>query len=138
MSRLKKRSTLLLAVAAALALPVLAGAQIPRPAAVEVDMGEFTFRPSVIRLQAGRPAALILRNRGQIAHQLETDYLRTVAIRLVSAVLDVEMPGVDVVRLEPGGSARLEFLPRQKGRFAFACTIEGHREAGMHGVLEVR
>jgi uncharacterized cupredoxin-like copper-binding protein len=28
------------------------------------------------------------------------------------------------------------FTPRRKGRFPFACTIEGHREAGMVGVLE--
>jgi uncharacterized cupredoxin-like copper-binding protein len=105
---------------------------------VEVDMVEFAFRPNVIRLEAGRPARVVLRNRGQIAHQLETDYLRKVPVRLVDATLDAEMPGVDVVRLEPGGSARLEFFPRQKGRFTFACTIEGHREAGMHGVLEVR
>lgn len=138
MSPLATRSILLLAAAAALALPVLAAAQVPRPATIEVDMGEFAFRPTVIRLQAGRPATLVLRNRGQIAHQLETDYLRKVAVRLVDSTLDVEMLGMDVVRLEPGGSARLEFFPRQKGRFAFACTIEGHREAGMHGVLEVR
>jgi len=46
--------------------------------------------------------------------------------------------GDGLVRLDPGGSSRLEFLPRRKGRFAIACTIEGHREAGMHGILEVR
>jgi uncharacterized cupredoxin-like copper-binding protein len=132
------RSILVLAAAAALTLPVLAAAQVPKPVAVEVDMVEFAFRPSVIRLEAGRPARVVLRNRGQIAHQLVTDYLRKVPVRLVDATLDAEMPGLEVVRLEPGGWARLEFFPRQKGRFAFACTIEGHREVGMHGVLEVR
>jgi uncharacterized cupredoxin-like copper-binding protein len=101
-------------------------------------MTEFAFHPSVIRLEAGRPVRMVLRNRGQIAHQLVSGYLLKVPVRLVDATLDVEMPGVEVVRLEPGRSARLEFLPRQKGRFTYACTIEGHREAGMHGVLEVR
>jgi uncharacterized cupredoxin-like copper-binding protein len=128
----------MLAAAAALAMPVLAVAQVPRPVTVEVDMVEFAFRPSVIRLEAGRPARVVLRNRGQIAHQFEADYLRKVPVRLVDVTLDAEVNGVDVVRLDPGGSARLEFFPRQKGRFTFACTIEGHREVGMHGVLEVR
>jgi uncharacterized cupredoxin-like copper-binding protein len=132
------RSILILAAVATLVLPWLAAAQVPRPVAVEVDMVDFAFRPNVIRLEAGRPARVVLRNRGQLAHQLQTDYLRKVAVRLVDATLDAETTGVDVVRLEPGGSARLEFFPRQKGRFAFACTIEGHREAGMQGVLEVR
>ncbi|MDR7420317.1 MAG: cupredoxin domain-containing protein [Armatimonadota bacterium] len=132
------RSILVLAAATALVLTALGAAQVPKPTTVDVEMVEFAFRPSVIRLEAGRPAKVVLRNRGQIAHQLVADYLLKMPIRLVDATLDAEMPGIELVRLEPGGSARLEFHPRRKGRFIFACTIEGHREAGMHGVLEVR
>jgi uncharacterized cupredoxin-like copper-binding protein len=107
-------------------------------ATVEVEMLEFAFRPRLIHLRAGVPVRMALRNRGQIAHQLETDYLHRVPVRLVTEALYAEAPGLDLVRLNPGGSARLEFRPRRTGRFVFACTIEGHREAGMHGVLEVR
>jgi uncharacterized cupredoxin-like copper-binding protein len=120
-----------------LALPALARAQVQR-ATVEVEMLEFVFRPPAIQLAAGRPTRLIFRNRGQIAHQFETDALREAAVRLVDATLDADVRGLEVIRLEPGGWARLEFLPRRKGRFAFACTIEGHREAGMTGILLVR
>src|SRR5436853_4971095 len=49
-----------------------------------------------------------------------------------------ETAGLDVIRLDPGGTARVEFLPQRKGRFVFACTLEGHQEAGMQGVLEVK
>jgi len=49
-----------------------------------------------------------------------------------------EMAGLEFLRLTPGGTARLEFVPRRKGRFVFACTIEGHMGAGMRGVLDVR
>ena len=48
-----------------------------------------------------------------------------------------ETPGLELIRLDPGGTARVEFLPRRTGRFVFACTLEGHQEAGMQGVLEV-
>ncbi len=101
-------------------------------------MSEFVFRPAIIRLTAGRPVRLVLVNRGQIAHQIETAYFRGLGVRIVSNGMYMEAPGLDLIRLDPGGTARLEFLPRKKGRYVFACTIEGHREAGMQGVLEVR
>ncbi len=101
-------------------------------------MREFVFRPATIRLTAGRPVRLILVNRGQIAHQIETAFFRGLDVRIVSNGTYMEAPGLDLIRLDPGGTARLEFLPRKKGRYVFACTIEGHREAGMQGVLEVR
>jgi uncharacterized cupredoxin-like copper-binding protein len=80
----------------------------------------------------------VFTNRGQIAHQFETDYLRQIPARIADVTLSVEASGLDVVRLAPGSTATVEFLPRRRGRFTFACTIEGHREVGMHGVLEVR
>ena len=129
---------MLLALTVALVVPTLGGAAEMSRATVDIEMLEFAFRPRTIHLKVGMPVRLTLRNRGQIAHQLEAGYLRQVDVRLLNDVLHLEAPGLYVARLNPGGSAALEFLPRRKGRFAFACTIEGHREAGMTGVLEVR
>ncbi len=100
-------------------------------------MSEFAFRPATIYLTAGQPVQLVLVNRGQIAHQFETSYLRAVVVRIGGEMMAVETPGLNFLRLDPGGTARLDFLPREKGRFSFACTIEGHREAGMQGILDV-
>lgn len=105
---------------------------------LRVEMVEFAFRPAVIKVAAGRLVTLRLVNRGQIAHQFETVALRAVAVTVADAQVDVEAPGLDVVRLQPGASATVQFLPRRRGRFPIVCTIEGHREAGMEGVLEVR
>lgn len=105
---------------------------------LRVEMLEFAFRPAVIKVQVGRLITLRLVNRGQIAHQFETVALRSVAVTVADNQIDVEAPGLDVVRLQPGASATVQFLPRQRGRFPVVCTIEGHREAGMEGVLEVR
>jgi uncharacterized cupredoxin-like copper-binding protein len=66
------------------------------------------------------------------------DYLRGTLIDLENPTVRVESLGLDRVRLAPGASIRLEFYPRAKGRAEYACTIEGHREAGMRGVLEIR
>ena len=123
-------------VLGALLLPVpVGGAQ---PAVVSVTMREFMFQPTTIRLAAGQPVRLVLLNRGQLAHQFETAYLHAVPVRVAGDVLSVEAAGLDVTRLNPDGTARLEFIPQHRGRYVFACTIEGHREAGMAGALDVR
>jgi uncharacterized cupredoxin-like copper-binding protein len=122
----------------AVAMSQLATAAAQAPQAVQIDMAEFVFRPALVRLTAGRPVRLTLVNRGQIAHQFATDYLHDTPARVWAPPLTVEARGVDAVLVAPGGTAALEFLPVRRGRFTFACTIEGHREAGMRGVLEVR
>ncbi len=116
--------------------PVSAGTQAS--AEVRIDMTEFAFRPATVRLSVGRPVRLVFTNRGQIAHQFETDYLRKTWVRLTSESVYVEAHGLDFMGVQPGAWGRLEFMPRRSGRFAFLCTIEGHQEAGMQGVLEVR
>jgi uncharacterized cupredoxin-like copper-binding protein len=105
---------------------------------VQVEMAEFSFRPSVISVQAERPVRLTFVNKGRLAHQFETDYLRTLPVRVFDEAILMEAPGAGFLRLEPEASASIEFYPHRRGRFAFACTIEGHREAGMKGVLEVK
>lgn len=102
-----------------------------------VEMREFAFRPAIIRMQVGRPVALRLENRGQIAHQFETEALHGLALTVSDTQLLIEGSSFEILRLQPGASAAVRFTPRRKGRVQFACTIEGHREAGMIGVWEV-
>src|SRR3990170_5086266 len=106
------------------ASPASLGRAAP-PATIEVEMNEFRFRPAVIRLQVGRPASLRLVNRGQLAHQIQTEAFRRLPMTSVDEQSYVEAPGVEVLRLQPGGAATLRFTPRVRGRVRFACTIEG-------------
>jgi uncharacterized cupredoxin-like copper-binding protein len=108
------------------------------PIVVRVEMVEFAFHPSTIRLSPGRPVTLLLVNRGQLAHQFESASLRATSALVVNDTLRVEAGGVDLVRLQPGAAAKVTFLPSARGRFSFACTIEGHREAGMVGSFDIR
>ena len=130
------RLSRVLPVVVGLLLPLSVGAQTPP--LIRVEMSEFAFRPATIHLSAGRLVRLELVNRGQIAHQFETAYLRALPVRIAGGTVYAETAGLDVIRLDPGGTARVEFLPRRKGRFVFACTLEGHQERGMQGILEVR
>jgi uncharacterized cupredoxin-like copper-binding protein len=128
------RTLACLIVAAALLGP---GVPAASPAdTLMVEMREFAFRPAVLRVRAGHPITLRLVNRGQIAHQFEADALKGVALTVSDEQVRLEGLRFEILRLQPGASAAVSFTPRQKGRFPFACTIEGHREAGMVGILE--
>jgi uncharacterized cupredoxin-like copper-binding protein len=81
---------------------------------------------------------VVLVNRGQIAHQVEAAVLRGLPATVIGGSLHVESTGLEVVRVQPGGSATVQVLLPRRGRFPFACTIEGHKEAGMIGVFDVR
>ena len=116
--------------------PPPAGADSPQ--IVRVEMTEFAFRPAVISVAAGRAVRLRFENRGQLAHQFQAQYHEALPVRVVDESTLVEAPGATFVRLEPAAAASIEFYPTRRGRFAFACTIEGHKEAGMRGTLEVK
>lgn len=130
-----------LALLVSMGVGLLAAAAFPRDVApspvIVVEMHEFRFRPAVIRLQVGRPATLRFVNRGQIAHQIETSMFGRVPVSVTDAESYIEAPGLSVLRVQPGAAATLQFVARVRGRFPFACTIEGHQEAGMSGVFVI-
>lgn len=105
--------------------------------ATRVEMREFAFAPGIVRLRRG-VVTLHVVNRGRIAHQFDAAVLRTSPVAVRSGPAYVEAPGLDLLRLEARAEARLTVHLPRPGRYPFACTIEGHREAGMTGVLEVR
>lgn len=132
----RMRYAVLLVLAGILTVPSVSAQPVGGP--VLVEMVEFAFRPAAIRVKAGQSVTLRFMNRGQIAHQFGADYLRTVPVFSSDSRMRVEASGLEALRLQPGESATIQFVPRRRGRFQFACTIEGHREVGMEGVLEVR
>lgn len=107
------------------------------PLVLRIEMREYAFQPARLVLPAGRPVRLIFRNSGQIAHQFESPLLQGLPATIADTSSYAEVRGVELLRVAPGAEARLDFRPLRSGRFAFACTIEGHREAGMTGTLEV-
>src|SRR3970040_2423635 len=67
------------------------------PLVVRIEMSEFTFRPSIVRLPARRQVQLVLANQGQIAHQFETVYLHKKLAVGVNTALRVEAHGGEFV-----------------------------------------
>jgi plastocyanin len=97
------------------ALPPVDG---PTSPGLEVVATEMAFTPDAVAVEAG-DVEVVLTNDGSILHDLRIEDQPFI----LEAVADETVSGE--VALESGS-------------YAFFCSIPGHREAGMEGVLEVR
>jgi uncharacterized cupredoxin-like copper-binding protein len=85
---------------------------------VNVGMTEFHFDLSTQSVQTGA-VTFDATNDGGIPHNLRID-------------------GMQTPNVAPGASAKLTVTFTKPGRYPYLCTLPGHAEAGMKGVLVVR
>jgi plastocyanin len=85
---------------------------------VPVTASSFRFEPAEIRARAGEKLAIAL---------TATDILHDFTIDELDAH----------VAAEPGQTAKGGVTAVKPGRYAYYCTVAGHRQAGMEGVLIV-
>lgn len=90
---------------------------VPGAPEVEVVARDLSFSPAELRVEAGTTVNLVLRNEGAVLH-------------------DFTIPSLGF-RLEapPGETAAASLTVPTPGRYPFLCTVPGHAEAGMTGVL---
>jgi uncharacterized cupredoxin-like copper-binding protein len=120
-----RRLRLLLAVAGvALPLACSSGSGPPAvegPTAPKLELGaaEMRYTPPRIAVAAGE-VPVVLRNEGLVMHDLRIDGKPTF-----------------LIEAGPGKTATATWSLR-KGRYEIYCSLPGHRDAGMEGILEVR
>jgi len=93
---------------------------------------EYGFDPSRLTLHAGSPYRLRFENRGKELHEFTAPaFLKAADLRNPDA-LNAERTEVVV---QPGEQKDLYLVPRQTGRYPFACA--DHDWAGMTGEIVV-
>jgi len=98
---------------------------VPSQGIIKVHVVDYAFHPSVIRVGAGRPVQVQLRNGGTHPHNIVFD-LPTVDPKIARSVA-------------PGHSGMVTFrAPNRKGTYRFYCPIGDHAKRGMVGQLIVR
>ncbi len=80
---------------------------------------EMKFEPQTLQIPVGRSVALILENKGLIEHDFH-----------------VEQLGIKILA-KPGQTVRQTITVDKAGAYPFDCSIPGHKEAGMKGMLLV-
>lgn len=100
------------------AVILLAGCA-PRQQTITVTMSSFAFDPANLTARAGQTVRVLLDNPDTIPH-----------------AFDIPELGVGLAVI-PEAAVEIEFIATDPGTYVYFCGIEGHREAGMEGVLIV-
>jgi len=82
---------------------------------------EFAFSPSSFTLKKGQTVEITFKNNGQFSHNL--------------SIADLN---VKTKTIQPGEEDTFQFTPDKTGQFAFLCTVPGHADKGMKGILTVQ
>lgn len=86
---------------------------------IEVQATSFAFAPSEITATTGEELAIVLRAEDGVEHDFTVDEL------------DAH------VAADPGETAIGGLRADEPGRYEFYCSVPGHRQAGMEGVLVI-
>ena len=119
---------------------VLAGADWSKMETITVTLTEYAFSPSPVVLKEGIPTKLVLKNAGKEAHYFVAEkFFTAIATRKIQGSDgEVKAPYFTAVEVYPGKTLEWFLVPTQKGTFDLLCTIKGHAEHGMKGMIEVR
>lgn len=101
--------------------------------------GKMMFIPNKIQVTQGEQIKFIIRNNGEIDHEV---VLATLAENQKHAIEmqknpDMEHDDPNAKRLPSKKSGDIVWKFTKAGDFDFSCLIPGHREAGMFGTVTV-
>ena len=108
---------------------------------VALTIGDLSFDPVEARAARGSLMEIDLANLGALDHdftieQIDVDQAVRRSGEVPAGHEHMDQYAVHVP-LGPNQSARLRLHLHAPGRYQFFCTVPGHREAGMQGILVV-
>jgi uncharacterized cupredoxin-like copper-binding protein len=124
-----------------------AAEQSPEPLALTLIASDIAYDATQIEAQTGQPIQLTLDNNGVLEHDF------SIAAIPLSGEVTMTMPADEMgehdmshmadhpdlhVAAASGGHSTILFTPSAPGEYIFYCTVSGHREAGMEGLLVVK
>ena len=110
---------------------------------IRIVMGDMSFEPAAVTIEAGETVRFIVTNRSEIDHDFTLGDAATQGAHRaemaemmdMSAMTHVDDPNAILVRT--GETRELIWTFGEAGRLEFGCNVPGHYEAGMKGTIDV-
>jgi uncharacterized cupredoxin-like copper-binding protein len=110
-----------------------------------VTAREFAFDPMKLDVTSGQPVEITLQNKGAIEHDFSIQEIDLAGAPTATGAMHMHDGGHMMsdqpklhVAAAAGSQGTLTFTPMKAGQYQFYCTVAGHKEAGMVGVLTVK
>src|SRR5262245_61385994 len=104
---------------------------------VQVAASEFRFEPNSLTLPAGQPTVLTFKNAGQTLHDFTIVSGPGIPTPAAMAMDRTQDRSPYHVAAEAGKAVTLT-LDLPAGSYTFICSVQGHRELGMQGTINVQ
>lgn len=130
----------LLSAAVTLAMAAAVPAQTPPKTVIEVSMTSYKFDPSQIRVNEGETIVIRLKNADPIGrrHNLASAYFANIPLTLRGDGQEGMNEGRKFVVVDAGKQVEFEFVARNRGSYAFICSLFDHASRGQTGILLVQ
>ena len=107
---------------------------------INIEMNDtMRFTPSSIQVKQGETVRFVIKNAGQVKHELSLGTQKELLEHLeqMKKFPDMEHEEPGKVSLQPGKQGEIVWQFTKAGTVDFACLIPGHYEAGMRGTVQV-
>lgn len=107
---------------------------------ITIDMNDtMRYTPAQIRVQRGETVRFIVKNSGQVKHEMSlgTEQELLEHLEVMKKFPDMEHDEPGKVTLAPGQQGEIVWHFTRTGVVHFACLMPGHYEAGMKGMVNV-
>jgi len=107
---------------------------------ITIEMSDnMRYTPSNIQVKQGETVRFIVKNAGQIKHELSLGTEKELLEHLeqMRKFPDMEHDEPSKVTLQPGKQGEIVWQFTKAGAVNFACLMPGHYEAGMKGAINV-
>ena len=107
---------------------------------IHVDMTDnMRFSPSNISVKQGETVRFVIKNSGQVKHELVlgTEKELKEHYEVMKKNPEMEHDDPNMVTLAPGKSGEVVWQFTKAGKVDFACLQPGHYDAGMKGAVSV-
>lgn len=121
--------------------PAVLAADWEKTETIVIELGDHIYEPDELKLKVGKPYKLVLRNIGEVAHDMVGGSFfdeHVIALRMVnSRVGRVMADHINSVFIRTNNEAELWLVPIKAGEFTFFCSLPGHRDGGMEGTIHI-
>jgi uncharacterized cupredoxin-like copper-binding protein len=102
--------------------------------------GTMKFSPERLDVKKGEQVRFVIQNKGALKHEFMLASVKDndKHAEMMKKFPDMEHDDPNAKSVDPGKTAEMVWRFTKAGTFEFACLIPGHREAGMHGVVNVK
>lgn len=107
---------------------------------VELILSEHNYSPSDLVFERNKPYILRLSNTGAVSHDMVGgSFFGGVAIKMAqNRGGRIVTPVLRSIYVKPKQQMEIWFVPVRAGVYSFFCSLDGHREGGMEGDVQIK